>query len=189
MMTARARTCKFPCSNVYMLGCWFPPSWWVAYLSLPLLQSFLSIWLKVSLFPTALKKWALNENELRLCSNPTGTGCITLRRKDFHISSKIMPNKTETRLLWPPSHAVFKQESRGGEKGVVLPLLFPPSSSNCAFPLSSTSNPLADIAVASFLSVPRLPYFFHAPPPSSLLCCPAGCATRPTSGWEGWWGH
>lgn len=62
----------------------------------------------------------------------------------------------------------------------------PSSSSLCALPLSSTSNPLADIAVASLLSVPRLPYFFHAP--SSLLCCPAGCAAQPTSGWEGWWG-
>lgn len=92
------------------------------------------------------------------------------KEKDFQISSKIMPNKTETRLLWPPSHSVFKQESRGGEKGVVLPLLFPPSSSHCALSLSSTSNPLADITVASLLSVPRLPYFFPAPPPP---CCAA----------------
>lgn len=27
------------------------------------------------------------------------------------------------------------------------------------------------------------------PAPSFLLCCPADCATQPTSGWEGWWGH
>ena len=59
---------------------------------------------------------------------------------------------------------------------MTLPLRFLPSPP--LFVLSPCPPPQSLWLILPWLllSVPRLPYFFHAP--SSLLCCPAGCAAR-----------